>query len=413
MGKRNQYQSIVIIVVILTAVTLIMFISKVICNGYGFWISGLDVEASGQAGDFIGGVIGTVFSAGAFVWAYLTLLEQKRSQTEEQLESRFFELLALHRQNVDEMVFDASGRIFDPDTICVSNRVHHGKAVFREVFKQITSCRNEIAPFFKKENEIYENEYLETLKNNHFLRDNRVHDYVLLALIDISYCIVFFGVGAEGKRVLLSLFDNKYKKDFIERIIEYISLKPAEDEEKYKRWHYIEERKVLYRRLEIARAITLSRNNQPYNGKSLLPEDDKYIRGFDSHFVKYYGGHQFRLGHYFRHLFQTVRYINERDGLDYPTRYGYIKLLRAQLSNYEQAILFFNSLSQVGRRWEMDAIVNPNCKGYLIEDFELITKYNLIKNIPVGALLKMEPSSFYSQVEYEYSPYNIDRKKYS
>ena len=182
-------------------------------------------------------------------------------------------------------------------------------------------------------------------------------------------------------------------------MIDYISLKPAEDREKYKRWEYIEDRREIQRRLDISKAIKRARNNQSYDGSSLRKEDDKYIIGYDSHYIKYYGGHQFRLGHYFRHMYQTIRYMNEQVDLSYKEKYGYIKLIRAQLSNYEQALLFFNSLSQLGRKWEMDAVVNDSCEYYNRADFELITKYNLIKNIPLGAQLGIEPNRFYTQIE--------------
>lgn len=409
----KHYLKIIIPVAIVTGFSLCIFSVKLIKFGYGFWSGGFDIDASGLVGNFIGGVIGTVFSAGAFVWAYISLLEQQKRQSEEQLENRFFELLELHRRNVDEMIFDASGRVFDPNTISVSSRVHQGKAVFHEVFKQIVSCRNELAPFFKKKTSVYDPDYLRELESNSFLRENNIQDFLDLALIDISFCIVFFGVGAEGKRVLNSLFSRKYKNDFIGRLLEYISLKPADDEEKYQRWKYISERKDIRRRSAIAHAISLNRNMEPYDEEFISFGDKKYIDGFDSHFVKYYGGHQFRLGHYFRHLYQTVRYINERTDLSYTEKYGYIKILRAQLSNYEQAVLFFNSLSQVGRNWEMNAVPNKSCHCLKSYDFELITKYNLIKNIPLGALLRVEPLRYYSHVEYEFDYRRVERKAYN
>lgn len=389
-----------------------VFLIKTVAAGAGFWTGPIQFEITGQVGDFVGGVIGTLFSAGAFIWAYITLIEQQKKQFSDRLENRFFELLDLHRRNVEEMEFDATGRVHDPNTLSVSNHHHKGKAVFREVFRQITSCRNELAPFFKSRGEIYESDYYEELKKNPFILENRIKDLVQLALLDVSYCFVFFGVGAEGKDVLLSLFEGKYKKPFIEEMIDYISLKPAEDKKKYERWKYIEGRRDTRRRLEISRAIILARNNQPYNSDYLREEDDEYIIGYDSHFVKYYGGHQFRLGHYFRHLYQTVRYMNEKIELSYKEKYEYIKLLRAQLSNYEQALLFFNSLSQLGKKWEMDAVINDNCEGYTRADFELITKYNLIKNIPFGAQLGIEPYYYYPQVEYETSTKVIQRANY-
>ncbi len=410
--EDKTVKTIMIVLCALTLIITIIFIVKIIIAGAGFWSGDLVFETTGQAGDFIGGVIGTIFSAGAFVWAYLTLIEQQNKQSREHLENRFFELLELHRRNVEEMVFDATGRVNDPDTLCVSNHEHHGKAVFREIFKQMTTCRNELAPMFKRSSDIYEERYLEQIKNNRFVIENNITSFTQLALIDVSYCIVFYGVGAEGRAILKSLFRGKYKRSFIEQIIEYISLKPAENKEKYERWKFIEDRQDIQRRLEIAHAITRARNMQSYSGTHLSPEDDKYIKGFDGGFVKYYGGHHFRLGHYYRHLFQTIRYINEQKELTYAEKYGYVKILRAQLSSYEQELLFFNSLSQVGRKWEMDMVFNTSCEGYSVHDFELITKYNLIKNIPFGAQFGIDQKAFYPKVEYESGTSSVQRDVY-
>lgn len=106
-------------------------------------------------------------------------------------------------------------------------------------------------------------------------------------------------------------------------------------------------------------------------------------------------GHQSRLGHYFRHLYQTVKYVDEqpRDLFSYKNKYSYLKILRAQLSTQEQAFLFLNSLSDLGKAWEKKEGLNDNQK--------LITKYNLIKNIPTGYTHGINVRDYYPQVKFE------------
>jgi len=114
---------------------------------------------------------------------------------------------------------------------------------------------------------------------------------------------------------------------------------------------------------------------------------------------KPFDGHQSRLGHYFRHLFQAVNYINQQPPrlLNYSEKYKYVKTLRAQFSTQEQALLFLNSLSDLGLAWERDpAIQDVNSK--------LITKYNLIKNIPDGFVSGIDFRQYYPDVEYEGDP---------
>ena len=79
-------------------------------------------------------------------------------------------------------------------------------------------------------------------------------------------------------------------------------------------------------------------------------------------------GHQSRLGHYYRHLYQMVQFVDQRP-LDI-NKYEYVKTIRAQLSTHEQALLLVNSLTPIGGNWW--------AKG------DLITKYKLVKNIPRG-----------------------------
>ena len=121
----------------------------------------------------------------------------------------------------------------------------------------------------------------------------------------------------------------------------------------------------------------------------------------NARYFKYFGGHQHRLGHYFRHLYQSVTYIDNSRNLKYEQKYEYIKSLRAQLSTYEQAVIFFNSISEFGKVWEME-----NCHF----NDQLITKYNFIKNIPAEFITDFNLKKFYPLVEYEGSK-KIKRKE--
>lgn len=81
-------------------------------------------------------------------------------------------------------------------------------------------------------------------------------------------------------------------------------------------------------------------------------------------------GHQSRLGHYYRHLYQMVRYVEEQQMFDFNEKYQYMKTIRAQLSTHEQALLLVNSLTQIGQNWWRED------KG------KLIVNYRLVQNIP-------------------------------
>ncbi|WP_293307748.1 putative phage abortive infection protein [Pedobacter sp. UBA5917] len=76
--------------------------------------------------------------------------------------------------------------------------------------------------------------------------------------------------------------------------------------------------------------------------------------GSDLNFsIKAYKGHSSMLGHYFRHLYMMVKFVAESKIVtSYNDRMRYLKILRAQLSNYEQIMLFYNWISSYGGPWE-------------------------------------------------------------
>lgn len=181
------------------------------------------------------------------------------------------------------------------------------------------------------------------------------------AIIDISYQIFFFGGVGELSETILFKRLNSYKG---------------------LRHQYL---KILIYRLKL--------------------EQEKMMNQNSYWFYKPFEGHQSRLGHYYRHLYQTVQYIDSIsvNTLSYRQKYSYIKSLRAQLSNHEQLLFFYNSLSRLGNDWERSSKLKP--------DDKMITKYNLIKNIPDFRVLGKEIRSYYPTVFYEGDNFDSEERK--
>jgi len=387
---------------------------------YGFWPWGggqLDMAATGQVGDFIGGLVGTIISGAGFLFLYLNLTEQRtaankqqlntdklnESSFKERLESKFFDLVKMHRDNVTELKM-RSVKIAEEDETFVFNVFNEdGKAVFKDIFYQIVDCLNELKPFFHKLDRIYINDYRQELELNPNIASDKTA-LALLAKIDICYSIVYYGVGAEGLITLYKLFEKRYKSKFITDILKYISLKPANDTEILKKWKKLFKRGSRQTKINITNEIFRWRKEKtPLStiNADCDPTIEELSTGYHNKYIKYYGGHQFRLGHYFRHLFQSVKFINNQTILNYEEKYEHVKVLRAQLSNYEQAVLFLNSLSSLGRAWEFDPEIRSGRLNISKVNFELITKYNLIKNIPGESLYGIPFKVFYKNVQFE------------
>lgn len=93
-----------------------------------------------------------------------------------------------------------------------------------------------------------------------------------------------------------------------------------------------------------------------------------------------FDNHQANLGHYFRNLYQILKFI-KKSKLDKNEQKFYSNILRAQLSLYELGLLFYNCLSSVG---------NKDFKP-LIEDF------NFLENLDTGIILDEKHIEMYNE----------------
>jgi hypothetical protein len=79
-------------------------------------------------------------------------------------------------------------------------------------------------------------------------------------------------------------------------------------------------------------------------------------------------GNSNQLAHYYRQLFQTVKFIVYQTIFTYEEKRKYIRILRSQLSNEEQVLLFYNWFSGFGKEWEN-------------ENNSFLTDYRMIHNV--------------------------------
>jgi hypothetical protein len=252
--------------------------------------------------------------------------EQERIWMAEQFESRFFELLRLHKDNVNEIQV---------------NEKEKGREAFYKMFNGLELINQEANKIlFKKLANEGDYEY-------------KKMDKVLVS--KICYHLFFYGITGQEHQNLLSYVEDDY---------------------------------------------------------SVLIGD--LVRSFknDARLYSFKDGHSRWLDHYFRHLFITAKYVIEQKDLpDDETnnnthdeeeskirlkrRYErendledkkkrYIKTLRAQLSNHEQLLLYYNGVLWYPQEWH-----------------ELFVKYKIIKNLPVSlATLDPKPMEYF-QVEIE------------
>ena len=97
-------------------------------------------------------------------------------------------------------------------------------------------------------------------------------------------------------------------------------------------------------------------------------------------YAEFYNKNKTNLGHYFRNLYRIFKFVNETEfykladcedneemynNKNYTDRYKYTSMIRAQLSDYELGIIFYNLGSNDGEKFR-----------------ELSNKYWILKNLP-------------------------------
>lgn len=369
----------------------LIFLIKLCFNGYWLWGSTLQMDATGQFGDFIGGTVGTIFSGIGFYLLYITLVEQrsainnqKDAFQRERFEAKFFDLIKLHRENVSDQTYTKFEKsVMQPNS---------SRKVFRMIHKEFEECFTEVKRFHKIYGDNFmRNSYRRVLEK---IRDENTLniDITEFALINISYTILFFGVARDSEAYLSNNFKQKFNDDYYNKLIKFLQLKPKREYTiEYACWiKFIE---LPLNEIQIAYdEIFLHRRVKDYNFHL-------NHRNFFSNYrlEKYYGGHQHRLGHYYRHLFQSYKFLDMQEILNDTEKYIFGKTLRAQLSTYEQSLLFLNSISTLGLRWELTPEIGIDDKP-----IKLISKYQLIKNVPGVQVLNINYKNYYPSINFEF-----------
>ena len=284
-------------------------------------------QQSANIGSSIGGIvspslalIGIILTFGAFYIQYKANLIQTKNFHLQQFESKFFDLLKIHRENVSEMTLHNKKQ---------RNVFVILRAEFQDVYKIVEKHTSKIDD---KSNQIK---------------------------ADISYLFLFYGIGLTTSPILRELL-KKYKIDDaitkIDTELRTIQNSGTSETKHLKEYNYGE------------------KSYHPFNG------------------------HQIRLAHYHRHLYQTVKFVElEREFLTEEQKQFYIKTLRAQLGTHEIALFFYNSISSLGKAWREKDYLNLGVK------VDLVTKYEIIKNLPLKYFTyELSPKDFYPLINYEW-----------
>lgn len=278
----------------------------------------VSISETGNIGDFVGGVVGTVLSFASVILLILTLKDQKDQNKLDHFGQTFYEMLHIHNDNVTSMklndVENTIGR--DVFTKLVTDYEH--------IFDLVNSCLENIrslVPLPGKEEE-KSNAILERMQE--YLKNDQE---TIRLNMRIAYGFFFYG----SEKFLL-----KSKLSVENKILEHI--------------------------------------------KQLLVLGNNMVCS-----------HNVLLGHYYRHMFQMLKLVENASFLNEEEKYGYAKILRAQLNDDEQVLLYYNSLSDIGKDWIVDLGQEDR------EKMCLIARFRMIKNIPYYKEIKgLQPQDLFN-----------------
>jgi len=299
---------------------------------------GIDLTPVNGLGDTIGIISPfiAILAAGltflAF-WVQFKANEQQRYDIKkERFESTFYELLKFHKQNVDDLKIESLNQ----------------RELFQELHYELRTAY------------IITSECLnQTIKTSEISAKNILENYSKIKLINLSYQIFFYGYNclystSEDQVGLPKEVWKDFKEELLIKFDEYNNWTKGD--------YSINLRKKTQGAL-FDGGGKLTSHYRPFAGQSKL------------------------LGHYYRNLYQIVKYIDKQDNqfLSFNQKYDYIKTLRAQLSDYEQVVLYYNSLSTLGYDW------------FEGKDKSLIVRYKLIKNAPTTLFWGLSPKELFKR----------------
>lgn len=293
--RPNRYSLIAWILLTVGIIVSVAHLCLTIGSDYYIGVD-YDFEKTGQFGDYVGGVVGTIFALAGTILVYASFVNQQRRNTIESFELTYFEMLKVHEDIVKDMCYKGK----------------KSREIFPEAISELRSLYDSVFTI------------LERIKENakmHRIHDPHVADEVLYKYLDdmdIPYMATVMSVGY-----------------------------------------------LYYGRDEY---YLTSKNEAPlYVVNELVKNGLERIKIEPINNV---------LCHYYRQMYQIVKYVANTKWLDEDNKYNYIKMLRSQLSDYEQVMLFYNSLSVNGNNWR-----EPYPEA-TIEKMGFIARFRLIKNIP-------------------------------
>lgn len=366
LGKGTEYLYFFIVLILM----VIMFLS------FGLFYKDVSI---GEIGAILSGTIGTLVALLVAIFTFLAFYVQydanKKIQSQfkyQQASDQFYTMLNLHNNNVREFrinSFQSTIKEFRYK-LKVNDKVKDKKCDLKSVVLKILLAEHNAVRF-----EILKS-YVNNFPDKNVVTGRRCF---LLMVKDLHFAI--FCIKIINNSYLIKLEPNDeielaYKFFFWGTNSRHTNFK---DKDKNRIALKIKDKlielKFLIRNNAIGDKITFDywTTNGESEQKQSMQDHFRFIP---------LSGHSSRLAHYFRHLYQTVKQIHidmENENITKQSGLRFLNSLRAQMSNQEQLLLYYNYRIGFGDKWDKRYDRDKNKWG----KYEFLTKYKLIHNIPL------------------------------
>ncbi len=297
----------------------------------------LNAENAAQWGDFVGGYIGTLILIVSVALFYAQYNNETSFNRQSAFESRYFELIKYHRENITDIgIGEKSGR-----RVFVS--------LIRE-FRLLLDIVNKLV-------------------------DSGDFSMSQVDRMRLAYTALYYGIGPNSTRVLRAAVTSVFDETLMEKVIN----KMVEAQDAYRMLHSFGDQEHDEK---------LKDDKRSERTTNFICTDKRVIDPVTRLTYCPFEGHQSRLGHYYRHMYQIVKYAEKH--APPGTAQDYVDILRAQLTNHEQALFCLNALSPLGEAWMEKGFVN---------------KFGIVKNIPKDFFdpkLELDLPAIFTGMDFEY-----------
>jgi hypothetical protein len=346
---------------------------------------------TGWTGDTLGGIMNPFIALAGAVLTFIAFYIQKIANDDiknqfkiQQFESQFYEMLHLHRENLNEMTI--GGYVFEYDNNDKS------KAAKKDSKKEKTTSGKKVFVTMLKEFEaihlICTKVFMFQFKLLTSPQKEQVDILLKQFIFDHSYFVFFNGINLYKKS------NDRYKQNDSTGFLNLV-LDDFVRELEAKRNEHLES--------------GIKEFHQYYITGNVLTSDFKSNSLWLSFNYKPFSGHQSILAHYYRHLFQTVKFVAKQNNnlISYESKRDYLRVLRSMMSNQEQVLLLYNWYGGFGSNWEEKSLNNrKNKKGNYF-----FTDYRMIHNIPPDLLINELNLGVIFNENYRNFLYEVDRKE--